>query len=66
MSFLSQSKQTCCLISVFDDKVCLSCNVFPICGGGCPKDRENHKDSPKTYCTYLKTYLADLLPYFEK
>ena len=37
-----------------------------ICGGGCPKDRENHKDSPKTYCTYLKTYLADLLPYFEK
>lgn len=65
---LSFSKQANLLFndSVFDDKVCLSCNVFPICGGGCPKDRENHKDSPKTYCTYLKTYLADLLPYFEK
>lgn len=64
---LSFSKQANLLFndSVFDDKVCLSCNVFPICGGGCPKDRENHKDSPKTYCTYLKTYLADLLPYLK-
>lgn len=39
-------------------------NVFPICGGGCPIDRNRNKGkSTKTYCTYYKKYLSEMLPY---
>lgn len=48
----------------FLDEKCQRCNVLPICGGGCPLDRlkEQGKDT-KSYCSYYKEYLADLLPY---
>jgi uncharacterized protein len=48
----------------FEDKECTHCNVFPVCGGGCPLDRINKKEE-KTYnhCSFYKENLADLLPY---
>lgn len=50
--------------SPFNDTECCSCNVFPICGGGCPIDRNRNKGkSTKTYCTYYKKYLSEMLPY---
>ena len=47
----------------FEDIECIECSVFPVCGGGCPIDNieKNQKD-----CSFLKTELADLLPYFYK
>lgn len=48
----------------FLDEECLHCNVLPICGGGCPIDRMKEKGKEKkSYCSYYKDYLADLLPY---
>ena len=52
--------------NAFDDEECLKCNMFPICGGGCPKDRDNFKNDKSAYCTFYKKYLADLLPYYIK
>ncbi len=47
----------------FLDEECSNCNVFPICGGGCPLDRiRNKKEKKKTYCSFYKTKLVDLLP----
>lgn len=65
---ISFSKQANLLFddSAFDDEECLTCNVFPICGGGCPKDREEFKGNKSAYCTFYKKYLADLLPYYVK
>lgn len=45
----------------FEDPKCISCNVFPICGGGCPIKR---KDERSDQCSFYKDYLAELLPYF--
>ena len=48
----------------FDDEECLHCNVLPVCGGGCPLDRKKlHGEKEKSYCSYYKNYLADLLPF---
>ena len=53
--------------SPFDSDECKNCNVFPICGGGCPVDRLNLKNKKKVnYCSHYKNNLADLLPYFYK
>lgn len=52
--------------SAFDDEDCISCKVFPICGGGCPMDREKFKSHKEAYCTYYKNYLEELLPHFAK
>ena len=50
--------------SAFDDEACKSCNVLPICGGGCPVDREKFKQNDvKPYCSYYKKYLTEMLPY---
>lgn len=65
---LSYSKRANLLFynSAFDDEECIKCNVFPICGGGCPKDRNQHKDNKKVYCSFYKQYLKELLPLFSK
>lgn len=48
----------------FNDEECLHCKVLPICGGDCPLDRIKEKGKEeKSYCSYYKDYLADLLPY---
>ena len=48
----------------FKDTECCNCNVFPICGGGCPLDRlKNTNIKEKSYCSFYKTKLTDLLPY---
>lgn len=52
--------------SAFDDEECIKCNIFPICGGGCPKDRNQYKGNKKNYCSFYKQYLKDLLPLFSK
>ena len=47
----------------FEDEECLACNVFPICGGGCPLDRQKKKMGKNiNYCSIYKTRLADMLP----
>ncbi|WP_421920339.1 radical SAM protein [Marinifilum sp.] len=45
----------------FEDLQCKNCNVFPVCGGGCPIDtvEKGEKD-----CSFHKTELEKLLPYF--
>lgn len=49
----------------FEDSVCRTCAVFPICGGGCPIDRVKKREGRiKSCCSYYKDYLADLLPLF--
>lgn len=50
--------------SAFDDEECLKCCVFPICCGGCPKDRDLYKSNKKVYCSFYKQYLKELLPLF--
>jgi len=50
----------------FLDNECINCNVFPICGGGCPLDRINNKNKEKNYCSFYKTNIANMLPHFYK
>lgn len=51
----------------FDDNECRQCNVLPVCGGGCPQDILACNDRKhKTYCSYHKQFLADMLPYLYK
>lgn len=48
----------------FEDKECINCNVFPICGGGCPIDRlKKKKGEDINYCSSYKDILGELLPY---
>ncbi len=48
----------------FEDNECVRCNVFPICGGGCPLDRmKKKKGDLDNCCSLYKEGLADLLPY---
>ena len=48
----------------FYDTECCNCNVFPICGGGCPLDRiKNRRKKEKSNCSFYKTQLSKLLPY---
>jgi len=48
----------------FEDEECLKCNVFPICGGGCPIDRKKCKEGRlKSCCSRYKDSLEILLPY---
>lgn len=51
----------------FEDKKCINCNVFPICGGGCPIDRLKKKRGEGiNYCSSYKYILGELLPYIYK
>ena len=40
---------------------CIDCPVLPICGGGCPLDREVDKDANKMSCSFYKTHLDKIL-----
>lgn len=48
----------------FINTECLSCNVFPVCGGGCPVDRIKKKINHEIdCCSIYRTKLAKMLPY---
>ena len=40
---------------------CIDCPVLPVCGGGCPLDREVDKDANKMSCSFYKTHLDKIL-----
>lgn len=48
----------------FDDSRCLECSVFPVCGGGCPIDRQKALNSGNadTCCSLYKKHLPNFLP----
>lgn len=48
----------------FDSDECINCNVFPICGGGCPIDRNKNWGKNKKYCSMYKRNLSEILPDF--
>lgn len=48
----------------FHSAECLHCNILPICGGGCPIDREKYIGKDKRFCSIYKENLSELLPYF--
>ena len=51
----------------FDDEECINCNVFPICGGGCPIGRIKVKQGQlESCCSRHKDTLKDLLPILYK
>lgn len=51
--------------SPFSDKQCLDCNIFPICGGGCPIDRIKVKTGSLISCCHrYKAHLSEMLPHF--
>ena len=48
----------------FCDPECLGCDVFPICGGGCPNKRlraKQFKEKGLEYCSPYKNHLIDYL-----
>lgn len=48
----------------FTDEECLKCNVFPICGGGCPVERIRCKKEGKgSCCSLYKNRIHELLPF---
>lgn len=51
----------------FEDAECTACAYFPVCGGGCPVDRQKRSEGKKiNCCSMYKDNLAELLPYFYK
>lgn len=47
----------------FNDSECINCNIFPICGGGCPIDRiKKANGSTCDVCSKYKNRLYRLLP----
>lgn len=48
----------------FEDERCLECNVFPICGGGCPIDRVKARSAGNhdACCSLYKKHIPDFLP----
>lgn len=60
---ISNIAQTTFECDPFEDDCCLSCNILPICAGGCPIDRIRKKnDSNINYCSAYKTQIENLLP----
>lgn len=43
---------------------CMQCNVLPVCGGGCPLDRERDAGENRAACNYQKYYVTDILSRF--
>lgn len=42
---------------------CIECNVFPICGGGCPVDHIKYRNGEiNSYCSKYKDTIQELLP----
>lgn len=49
----------------FEDAECKTCNVLPICGGGCPIDCIKFKKGEiASRCSYYKHTIPHLLPYY--
>lgn len=48
--------------SPFDDPECLKCKMLPICGGGCPLDRERkEKGIINSTCPYIKENINEII-----
>jgi len=61
---LSKMAETTFENDPFEDEECIHCNVFPVCGGGCPLDRSGErKGKSRNCCSVYKDRLSDLLPY---
>lgn len=45
----------------FCNQECLNCEVFPICGGGCPLDRQKDKGINNMACSFYKKYITEIL-----
>lgn len=44
-----------------ENSECLQCNVMPICGGGCPLDREADNGSNRISCSFYRNYIENIL-----
>lgn len=45
----------------FSNNECRDCAVFPICGGGCPLDRQKEKGANGISCSFYKEHISDIL-----
>lgn len=44
-----------------ENSECIDCSILPICGGGCPLDREADQGTNKTSCSFYKEYIDKIL-----
>lgn len=44
-----------------DNPECIDCPVLPVCGGGCPLDREIDQGVNKVACSFYKTHIDKIL-----
>lgn len=59
---LYKQSESALAYSPFDDEKCKDCSVLPICGGGCPIDRQKLKSGElKSVCSYEKNKLDSIL-----
>ena len=48
--------------SPFDDEECCNCEIFPLCGGGCPIDRERaSKENKHNECAIIKKRIKQII-----
>lgn len=64
---ISLSKLASCFFkcSHFENEECLNCPVLPVCGGGCPLDRELDNGDNTVSCSFYKTHLSKILSLME-
>lgn len=49
----------------FDDNKCCNCEILPLCGGGCPIDRESAiKQHQQVHCSVLKKRIRQIIEDF--
>lgn len=58
---LSKLAECAFSFSAFDNKECVNCPVFPICGGGCPTDRIKEKGKNFASCSFYKEHITNIL-----
>lgn len=44
-----------------ENSECINCSVLPVCGGGCPIDREKENGNNEISCSFYKSYLTSIL-----
>lgn len=44
-----------------ENSECTQCKILPICGGGCPLDRETDKGSNKISCSFFRDFVENIL-----
>jgi hypothetical protein len=44
-----------------ENSECIDCPVLPVCGGGCPLDREIDQGVNKVACSFYKTHIDNIL-----